>query len=115
MDLCRLYEDLIRSIFTFLAEMRISAPHASSAGDMMAVHQTPFNYSVVINLPILQIGVSVCRSTIIFCSVATIPLSGLYSCIFASFSLDTAGTASLAGGPAVMPNAGKRRACCAGS
>ena len=33
---------------------------------MMAVHQTPLNYSVAINLPNLQIGVSVCRSTIIF-------------------------------------------------
>ena len=127
MDLCRLYEDLIRSIFTFYAETRkrlllrcrhecylapvgfhhyillVPASHASSAGDMMAVRQNPLGYSVVINLPKLQIGVSVCRSTIIFCSVATIPLSGPYSCIFASFSLDTAGTASLAGGPAVCP------------
>lgn len=43
MDLSRLYEDLIRPIFTFLAEMRISVSHASSAGDMMAVLQTPLS------------------------------------------------------------------------
>ena len=33
--------------------------------NMMAVHQTPLSYSVAINLPNLQIGVSVCRSTIL--------------------------------------------------
>lgn len=78
MDLCRLYEDLIRSIFTFLVETRkrlllrcryecylapvgfhhyillVSASHASSAGDMMAVHLTPFTTAAipqVVSLP----------------------------------------------------------------
>lgn len=37
----------------------------------MAVRQTPLSYSVLINLPNLQIGVSVCRSTIIFSERAT--------------------------------------------
>lgn len=78
MDLSRLYEDLIRSIFTFLAETRkrlllrcryecylapvgfhhyillVSESHASSAGDMMAVHLTPFTTAAipqVVSLP----------------------------------------------------------------
>ena len=117
MDLCRLYEDLIRSIFTFLAETRkrlllrcrhecylapvgfhhyillVSAAHASSAGDMMAVRLTPFTTASIsvdaillihyrLSRPVLP-GVHrlQLRSTIIFCSVATIPLSGPYSCI----------------------------------
>ena len=40
-------------------------PIFRGAHSMMAVHQTPLSYSVAINLPNLQIGVSVCRSTII--------------------------------------------------
>ena len=92
MDLCRLYENLIRSIFTFLAETRkrlllrcrhecylapvgfhhyillVPASHASSAGDMMAVHQTPFNYSWYGHSK--DFHLRSLRSTIIFCSVA---------------------------------------------
>lgn len=114
MDLCRLYENLIRSIFTFLAETRkrlllrcrhkcylapvgfhhyillVSVARASSAGYMMAVPQTPLSRFVT--------QYSCECGTIIYCSVATIPLFGPYSCIFASFSFDAAGTASLAGG-----------------
>lgn len=45
------------------------------------------------------------RSTIIYCSVATIPLSGPYSCAYASFSLDSAGTESLAGGATLHDHA----------
>lgn len=68
----------------------------------MAVLQTPFNYCFRMGLasPNIKSGLdqySDCdyrgslRSTIIFCSVATIPLSGPYSCIFASFSFDAVG------------------------
>lgn len=104
----------IRLTFTFLAETRkrlllrcrhkcylapvgfhhyillVSVAHASSAGDMMAVLQTPLSRFAT--------QYSCECGTIIYCSVATIPLSGPYSCVYASFSLDTAGTASLAGG-----------------
>lgn len=107
MDLCRLYENLIRSIFTFLAETRkrlllrcrhecylapvgfhhyillVPASHASSAGDMMAVHQTPLSRFAT--------QYSCECGTIIYCSVATIPLSGPYSCAYASFSFDAVG------------------------
>lgn len=87
----------------------VPASHASSAGDMMAVNFTPFTTAPIsvdaillihyrLSRPVLP-GVHrlQLRSTIIYCSVATIPFSGPYSCIFASFSLDAAGTAPLAG------------------
>lgn len=45
----------------------------------MAVHQTPFNYSWYGHSK--DFHLRSLRSTIIFCSVATIPLSGPYSCI----------------------------------
>lgn len=50
---------------------------------MMAVRQTPL--SRFVTQYFCECG------TIICCSVAVIPLSALYSCIFASFSLDTVG------------------------
>lgn len=67
----------------------VSVARASSAGNMMAVHQTPFNYSWYGHSK--DFHLRSLRSTIIYCSVATIPLSGPYSCIFASFSLDAVG------------------------
>lgn len=75
----------------------VSVARASSAGDMMAVHQTPFNYSWYGHSK--DFHLRSLRSTIIFCSVATIPLSGPYSCIFASFSFDAAGYGVFSRGP----------------
>ena len=49
----------------------------------MAVHQTPLSRFAT--------QYSCECGTIIYCSVATIPLSDPYSCIFASFSLDAVG------------------------
>jgi hypothetical protein len=91
MDLCRLYEGLYPlDLYLFRPKRAlVSAAHASSAGNMMAVHQTPFNYSWYGHSK--DFHLRSLRSTIIFCSVATIPLSGPYSCIFASFSLDAVG------------------------
>ena len=51
----------------------VSVAHASSAGDMMAVPQTPLSRFAT--------QYSCECGTIIYCSVATIPLSGPYSCI----------------------------------
>lgn len=97
MDLCRLYEGLYPLDLYLLAETRkrlllrcrhecylapvgfhhyillVPASHASSAGNMMAVHQTPLSRFAT--------QYSCECGTIIYCSVATIPLSGLYSCI----------------------------------
>lgn len=119
MDLCRLYENLIRSIFTFLAETRkrlllrcrhecylapvgfhhyilfVPASHASSAGDMMAVRQTPLSCSLLI--------CNHCSMEHPFIQHHHILQRGDYPAFWpiwlhcASFSLDTAGTASLAG------------------
>ena len=55
----------------------------------MAVHQTPFNYSWYGHSK--DFHLRSLRSTIIFYSVATIPLSGPYSCAYASFSFDAVG------------------------
>lgn len=75
----------------------VSVTRASSAGNMMAVPQTPLSRFVT-QYP-CECG------TIIYCSVATIPLSGPYSCVYASFSLDSAGTESLAGGATLHDHA----------
>jgi hypothetical protein len=69
----------------------------------MAVHQTPFNYSWYGHSK--DFHLRSLRSTIIYCSVAAIPLSGTYSCAYASFSLDSAGTESLAGGATLHDHA----------
>lgn len=113
MDLCRLYEGLYpldlylfgrntQTTFTALSARVLPRPGGFpplysvgsgiprvSAGDMMAVHQTPLSRFAT--------QYSCECGTIIYCSVATIPLSGPYSCAYASFSLDSAGTESLAG------------------
>lgn len=124
MDLCRLYENLIRSIFTFLAETRkrlllrcrhecylapvgfhhyillVPASHASSAGDMMAVPQTPLS----VLHPAAPSYIAAWRLSRFLAHIAALCLVLLGYCGYSVFSR----------WPCGMPNAGQRRACCAG-
>ena len=91
MDLCRLYEGLYPlDLYLFGRNTNwFRQPTHQAQGDMMAVHQTPFNYSWYGHSK--DFHLRSLRSTIIFYSVATIPLSGPYSCAYASFSFDAVG------------------------